>query len=891
MTPEVRRSFIRLRNALRPRAAESELGRELTAHLALLEDEYVRRGLTRAAARLEARRAFGGIEQTKDLQRDARSFVWIDDARRDLRHAARLLIKHPLFALTAALSIGVGIGANTAVFTVANALLFQPPAGVAAPDRLLDIGTTRNQAGFGPSSYPNYVDLRERVTTLDDVYALPMFPQAMSLSGSGADRHGAERVFVTPVTVNYFKALSAVPALGRFFDARDSDLPGASPIAVLSYRFWATRFNADPAIVGRTFALNGRVFTIVGVAAERFHGTGVRSGDAWIPIGMGGAVATNRAGAWLLIGGRLKPGISFAQAAAEVDSIGRTLQQEYPDENRGRTLRALKLSPVPGNAGVVAAFLLLLTGIVGVVLAIACANVVGVLLARAAARRQEIAVRLAIGAGRARLIRQLLTETMVLFGLGGAIGLVVARLATSLLVARLPQLPFPIELSLAIDDRTVFFTTGLALVAALCSGLVPALQSSKTDVVSALKDDTRSPERLRWRHVFITGQIALSILLVAVAGLFVRSLQRAGSTDPGFDPHGVELASLDLSQAGYTSVTGPRFAQSLVDGARALPGVDSASLALVLPGGFETQERGVQVPGVAPPDGQPVFNVDWNAVEPGYFSTLHIPIVAGRDFAASDRPDSQDVAIVGEGISRQFWPGQDSLGQYMLQPTMGPRGPAAPARTLRIVGVVRDVRASSLIDGLAQPLVYVPLQQQFAPRLTIVARSRAGQQVADDIRAMVARLNPDLPVTAETLDEYAALGLVPQRLATSLAGGLGLVGLLLAAVGIYGVTAYMVTSRTREFGIRIALGARRTKVVRTVLGHGLTLVIAGSTIGLGLAAGAGTLLTAFLFGAPPIDLVMFSAAGAVFVLVGVAACLVPAWRASFIDPLEALRYE
>jgi predicted permease len=710
------------------------------------------------------------------------------------------------------------------------------------------------------------------------------------MSYVATDRREAERIFVTPVTVNYFTTLGVVPAAGRLFDQRDSDEPGASPLAVVSHQFWTTHFSADPAVVGRTLSINGGIFTIVGVTPKGFHGTGIRSGDAWIPLGMGNAVSANRAGAWLLLGGRLKSGVPLSQASAELETLGASLQQEFPDENRGRGLRAAPLSPVPGNSNVVGAFVLLLGGIVVVVLAIACANVVGVLMARAEARRAEIAVRLAIGAGRRRLIRQLLTETFVLFALGGAIGLALARIATSVVVSRLPRLPFPIELSLAMDYRAVMFTALLVLVAALGSGLVPAWQSSRTGVAFGLRDDGRTPRRQRLRHLFVTAQIAFSILLVAVGGLFVRSLQLAGSSDPGFEPHGLELATLDLSQAGYTPATGSLLAQSLLESVRRLPSVESASMAVVLPGGFETWETAVQVPGAVPRDGQTLFGVDLNAIESGYFSTLRIPFVSGRDFTSDDRAGAEDVAIVGEGLSRQFWPGQDPVGKHMLLPAMGPHGPTSPVRSLRVVGVVRDVRASSLIDGLAQSLLYLPLQQHYGSGITIVVRGRSGR-TSEDLRAALARIKGNLPVTTQTLEEYSEVGLMPQRIALWLAGGLGLVGLLLAAIGIYGVTSYMVTSRTREFGVRLALGAQRLNLLRLVLRHGLAITVVGSLIGLALAGAAGQVLTAFLFGASPIDMPMFVAAAAMYVSVGLAACLVPALRASFVNPLEALRRE
>jgi predicted permease len=872
--------------------AENELAREMRAHLTLLEDDFRRRGLSADDARLAARRAFGGVEQAKEQQRDARSFVWLADAQRDMRHAARLLRRDPLFTATAVLSLAIGIGANTTIFTVGNTLLFRAPASVADPGALVDIGTRTPGGGFGNSSYPNYLDLRHRVTTLDGVYASGLFPRAMSLSGAG-DSSATERVFATPVSGNYFAVLGTTAAAGRLFDADAVDRPGADPVIVLSHRFWTRRFNRDPSLVGRTILLNRVSFTVIGVAAEGFQGPGVRAGDVWLPMTMSSAASSlaNRTAALFLVGGRLKHGVSVQQAAAELDAVGKALELEYPAENRGRSFLVEPLSPVPGARLPITIFLVLLLTIVTLVLGIACANVAGVLLARAAARRTEIAVRLAMGAGRARLIRQLLAETLMLFVLGGLAGVAMARALTSGLVALLPSLPFPVNISLALDGRALVFTAGMVFVSALLSGLVPALQASRADVVSALKNDAQAPARLRLRHAFVIAQVAVSILLVVVAGLFVRALQAAGSVNPGFDPHGVELASLDLSIAGYTNTTGPGFASDLADRVRALPSVQSASVALVLPGGFETQRRLLTVPGVEPPNGERFFGVDWNVVEPRYFATLRIPIVSGRDFAAADREGTQAVAIVGEGTARQFWPGEDAVGKFIVETTVGP-GRQVTGRPLQVVGVARDVKASTLIDGLSRSIVYVPLQQHYMATLTIVARTTRGQRAAEEIRSLVAAMNPDLPIVAsQTLEDATALGLVPQRIVVSVAGGLGVVGALLAAIGIYGVTAYAVARRRREIGIRMALGARRVDVVRMILQRGIRLTVIGCAIGLLLAAGASQALVVFLFGVAPLDPAVFGGAAAFFAVIGLAACYLPARKATTFDPLVALRCE
>ena len=390
----------------------------------------------------------------------------------------------------------------------------------------------------------------------------------------------------------------------------------------------------------------------------------------------------------------MKPGVSIAQAAAEIDVIGQTLEPEDQEQNRRTGLRLLASSPVPGNSGPLVAFVAFLTVIVSFVLIIACANVAGVLLARAAARRQEMALRLAIGAGRARLIRQLLTETVLLFVLGGTAGLLLAHGMTSVLVSRLPTLPFPVALSLTLDGRVVAFTVGLSLMAALLSGLAPALQASKADVLSGLKNDAPLAGRLRLRHAFVIAQVALSVVLLIGAGLFIRALHRSASIDPGFDPHGVELTSLDLAQARYTNVTGPPFVRELLERVRQLPGVETATIASVLPGGFEVRREALTVPGGSSSSAPAFVSVDWNMVEPGYFATLRTPIVAGRDFTAADRNGTQPVAIVSEAAARQFWPAQDAVGQYLLQPTWGPQGPTHPMRTLLVVGVARDIEST-----------------------------------------------------------------------------------------------------------------------------------------------------------------------------------------------------
>jgi predicted permease len=702
------------------------------------------------------------------------------------------------------------------------------------------------------------------------------------------------------VSTNYFDVLGTPPHIGRLFTSDDSEQPAATPLAVLSHRFWMRRFNGDPAIVGQTLVLNGRPFMVIGVTPEGFHGTTVLTSDLWVPVNMVGelasrlppAILTSRESAWLVMGARLKPGVTVGQAQAELVNIGRALEQEFPDANRGKGLRVVASSPVPGDGAPVAAFMAVLMAIVMLVLAIACANVAGVLLARATTRRREIAVRLAIGAGRGRLIRQMLVESTLLFLIGGSGGLVLARLMTGALLSLLPAVPLPIDVTLALDGRAVVFTLTLSLVAAILSGLAPAFHASRAEVVGALKSDTQGgPERIWLRHAFVVSQVALSIVLVVGAGLFARALQRASEIDPGFDPHGVELATLDLSLGGYTADTGRVFARELIRRVRETPGVQAAALSAVMPlGDRGIGLGGLAVPGVEPRNGRRFFDVDWNVITPGYFATMKMALLTGRDFSDADREGTPSVVIVNETAARQWWPRQDALGKTLLQETGRPDAPDA-VRTLTVVGVARDSKYRNLGED-PRPFVYVPIQQQYMSRTVIAARSAHGQRLAGELRALLASMNPNLPIVQSlTFDAYSQLGLLPQRIAASVAGSLGLVGVLLAAIGIYGVTAYMVSSRTREIGIRMALGAERASVVRMVLRQGLTLTMIGAAIGLAVAAAASRLLGSLLFGVGATDPLTFIGSTLLFFVVGAAACYVPARRATAIGAMDALRYD
>jgi predicted permease len=845
------------------------------------------------------------------LLEGTRSGARFDILRQDVRFASRMLRRNVVFTIVATLSLAIGIGANTTIATIANALLFSAPPGVAEPDRLLDIYRAEDgqpMANF-TTSYPYYQDVSRRTTTIASMFAFELEPRPITVGSSD----GTDPAFAIVVTANYFATLGVEPAAGRLFKVDDD----AAPAVVLSYRFWHRRFKLNPHVVGDTLQINRQQFRVVGIASEAFRGTNIVSPDVWVPMGAidmlqpGTGRLTNRGLLDMGMGGRLAHSASQAEAAAELGVIARDLEREHPNDGPGIRLRCARLSPIPGPlTSVAAVFLALLLALVATTLTIACANVSGVLLARAAARRREMAVRIAIGAGRRRLIRQLLTETALLFALGGGVGLLLAKVLTSLLLALLPAFPVPVDVSLSLDSRVVLFTSALTLLAAFLAGLAPALHASRTDVVVALKDESQGPsDRLRTRSAFVIVQVAFSIALVVVAGLLVQALQRVSKIDLGFDPAGIETTSLDLNAAGYTSGEAELFARDLVTRLRALPDAEAATLSQWAPGRGGTDVR-MTVPGVSPPAGEPAFTATWNAVEPGFFHTLRVPLIAGHEFTGAEGAGGEAVAIVSESMARFLWPGEDAVGRYVMWHE--PRsGRPETVTSLRIVGVVSDLkspltasrrrlvdrqlRAGGVAEVHAAPpmlMMYVSLQQRFASKLTVLVRARGSRRLAADIRAIVKWMNANLPMpTPQPLDTQSGPIYLQLRIAVSVAGSVGIVGLLLAAIGVYGVTAYTAQRRTREIGVRMALGAARRDVVTLVMRQGMTLVGIGATAGLLLAAASSRLFTALFAGVRPLDPLAFGAAAALFGMVGAIASYLPARRATRIDAMEALRYE
>jgi predicted permease len=886
------RLFRLLRNLFQRDRVEGDLDDEMQAMFDVLVSDHLRSGMSPP----EARRAAGlalGIESTKTLVRETRRGAAVESFLRDGRHAVRRLWASPLFTAIAAVSVAIGIGTGTSVFTIADALLRFAPPGVADSARLVDIGQALDiPVGMNPASYPDYLDIRRRTTTLDHVYAHPLFPVTMNLAASD----GAEDVLGDVVTTNYFAALGARAVVGRLFSPEESDRPAASPIAVLSHRYWSRRFGARRDIVGQTVRVNRYPVTVIGVAPEGFHGNTVIGVDLWVPMSVATFVSRvtsetleRRNGGWVVLGGRLKPGVSLAQAAQDLEAIDRSLRQEYPDKQYGRGFRLLSASPLADKSPLAAAAIVLLAAIASIVLAIACANIAGLLLIRGAGRRREMAMRLAIGAGRGRLVRQLLTETAVLFLLGAAGAVALARVLSSLAVSVLSTLPIPIRLSLALDWRALLFAGGLALIAALVAGLTPALRASQVDVSTVLKDEAQgSSPRVRTRLLFVVAQLALSVLLITVAGLFTRALSQASSVSSGFDSRDVEVASIDASAGGFNDVTGLLFARDLVARVRDIPGVTAASIARVLPYASDGFGFGLSLPGAVAPPGEPTSDIagSGNLVEPGYFAAMRIPFVAGRDFREQDAEGTPLVAVVDDVAARRFWPDRDAVGQRIVMNGLGETG-----TVLQVIGVVRNVPYRSLSFG-STPFVYLPLRQHYSPQMTLVVRARSGLQVGMAVRNAVATMSTQIPpITMRPLEEIIATSLLPQRVVAIVAGGLGIAGILLAAIGIYGVTAYSVAQRTREIAIRAALGAGRSQLVRLVLQQGVRLTTMGLVSGLVLAGIAGQVLSLLLVGVSPIDPATFLVSCALCGSVSLAACYVPVHRALRVTAARALRAE
>ena len=808
------------------------------------------------------------------------------DIFRDVVYSLRTLRKNPGVAVTTVLSLGIGIGATTAIFALVNGLLLRPLPGVAEPERLVNVYRQhRGDPHLDYFSSPAYRDYRDSTDMLNGfaVYT----DRALSLTRNGESQLVASQI----VSGNYFDVLGTRPAQGRFFLPEEDRGSGSHPVAVVSYTFWQRRFGGDPNMVGQTLILNGMPFTVIGIAPRGFGGTFVGFVfDLWIPTAMAPSVLRRsdleeRDNIWLEAVGRLRPGVSLPQAHAALNTVARRLEREHPEDRNFEVV----LAPVSGLdeelRGGVIGFLAVLMVVALFLLLIACVNVANMLLARAAARGREIAVRLALGMGRRRLLRQLLTESVVLALLGGAAGLLLASWGVAAL--RQFELPpgVPLVLDFSLDYRVLGFALLISVLSGLAFGMVPARQAARPELVTALKDASARPGRgSRIRSAFVVGQVAVSLLLLITAGLFLRALQRAASLDPGFDAGRVEVVTLDPSVLGYDASRSSELFQQVGERVATLPGVEAVALASTTPLGlgnlFGGTRISVQVPGQQPPPGQDAFKLESSTVGPGYLDVLRIPLLKGRDFTLADREGTPRVAIVNETMAERFWPGQDPIGQRILY----------EGQEVRIAGLARDSKYARVNED-PKDFLYLPYAQNLQSRMTLFVRtSGEPSAIAPALRHEIRALAENLPVlNLMTMEDSIAVSRLPQRIAATVATVLGLIGLLLAGVGIYGVVAYSVAQRRREIGIRMALGAHQGTVIRLVLRQGLVLVLSGVAIG-GLAAfGLSQLLAGLLFGLNPGDPVTYVGIAALLVLTALMASFLPARRAARTDPTMAFR--
>jgi putative ABC transport system permease protein len=811
----------------------------------------------------------------------------------DVVYALRLLAKAPIFTITAVLSLAAGIAGTSAIFSLADALLLRPRPGVANPATLVDIGRSTHGEGIDNFGYPLFEAMTAQSTMFDGLAAHQVGPEVMSLG----DAQSSERVYAALVSGNYFDVVGTRPAAGRFFLPDEDATPDTHPVVVLSHQFWQRRFSSRPDIVGQTIRLNNRPYHVIGVAEGGFAGTTLIGADFWVPMAMethvrasDRSLRTMHEAVWMLALGRLKPGVGVRQARDELHAIMQNYLTSRGDERAQRwgaavapsaRIPAFAAGPVMGFVGGLGLLTLL-------VLLIACSNVAGMLLARGVDRRRELATRLALGGTRRRLIGQMLVEGLTLALIAGAASMPLTYALVGLLTAYRPDLPIPLALDLRVDPRVYGAAFLLAGLSATVFALLPALQSTRVDVAPALRGNNASADRRRaWlRQALVATQVAVALLLLVVAGLLLRSLQEAAHVDVGFDAANVDVLQVDTRIGGYrTDAEGIRAIEALSEQFRAVPGVSHVAASRMVPlqgGGLGL--GALRAPGYGGPDGSDSVDADWDVVSPDYFATLKMPIVRGRSFDARDREGAPFVAIVNGTMAERLWPGQDPIGRTLLQG----RG-RDETRTLQIVGVARNSKYRT-VGERPRNFIYVPLMQQFMSDMTFYVRRAPGPSRVNDLRRAVAAFDPMLPVIhTDTMENASSLTLLPQRIAAWIAASVGSIGLFLAALGLYGLTAFSVAQRRREIAIRMAVGASPHAIVWLVLRQSAVLALAGTTVGLALAVATTALLRSFLVGLGPADPLAFTAAFVLLAGVMLTASWTPARRASAADPVSALR--
>jgi predicted permease len=805
------------------------------------------------------------------------------NVRQDLRYAVRVLLKAPGFTMVAVLTLALGIGANTAVFSLVNALVLRP-----LPVEHSDDLAFLENAHYGPSqSFPNYRDLRDRNHTFAGLLGYRMAPMELETNG------GAERIWGYLVTGNYFDVLGVRPALGRFFAQSDDVHPGASPYAVLSYNAWQSRFGGDPAIVGKTIRINRLPYTVFGVTPIGFHGTEIFYWpDVWVPMMMEPRIESFN---WLdvrntwdtFVIGRLKPNVSRGQAEADLNALAVEMIRQFPSENEGLRFKLAKPGLIGDLiGGPVAAFAFGVFVLAALVLLAACTNLASMFLARATDRQRELAVRLAIGANRSRVVRQVLTETLVLSLLGGGAGYLLATSVSEALSHWRAPMDFPVQFSINPDWRVFLFTLAGSIIAAALFGSAPAWRASRTDPNVALRgaSSTWAPSRrFAFRDVLIVVQVSLCFVLISASFLSLRGLQQALRMELGFQPLHVSTAAFELGSAGYSEERGRAFQRQALETIQQLPGVQSASYSNSVPLSIDQSHTGVfpaDKTDLRPSDRVTVI---FYQVSPGFFTTIGTKLLAGREFTWHDDAKSPAVAIVNLAFAKRIFHAEHPIGKTF---------PGYDGRPVEVVGIVSDGKYESLTES-QQPVLFWSVLQNYNSTTTLeVKSSLPATQMVGQIRQVIARIDPQLPLYGVgSLEQMLGFAFLPTRAAAIALSAFGILAIMLAATGIHGLVAYAVSRRTREIGIRMAIGARPAQVLRVVLGKTAALLLFGSLIGLLLSLAASQVMASIVYSAKPRDPLVIVAVWFAIALLGLLASWSPARRATRVDPLVALRYE
>ena len=882
---KVRALWTRIKGMLHSDSADDDFSTELESHIAMHVEDGVRTGLSAEEARRRALLQLGGAEQTRQARRERRTLPWLENALRDLRYALRTLAKHPAVTMVAILSIGLGIGTNATIFAMVSRFVLRP-APMGDPSTLLSLHIAPHDGSACCNEFPLpvYNDIRDQAKAFSGVAAYYELIPA-SISGSGEP----ERVFGQAVTSNFFDVLELPMVLGRSFSQADERIP----VVVISARLWQRRFASDPQIIGKNIKISSHSFTVIGVVPASFHSVDqILDPEVWVPLGVAEQLVPNlpprdsREYHWLAVVARLRPGISRKQATSELDTLANRFAVAYPKTDKDNSFifeQAGSLPPRERTA--VLTFLLALSIVVLLLLAIAGANVANLLFAKAAGRQREMAIRLALGATRGRLRRQVLIESTLLGIGGGVLGVFFSLWSTQSLSAFHVPAPIPLNLSVALDWRTLLYTLGISILCGMVLGIAPAWAASRPLLSNALKGEDalmRPGRRFTLRNILVVAQIAMSVVLLSVTGLFLRSLESAASIKIGFRPQGLLLLSIDPRLNGYTPTQISQFQAELRRRVAALPGMDhvvSTDMVLLSGGG---RSDGFTVVGHGGKDA----TADLFMTTPGYFETLGIPIISGHDFG-NEPADAPKVAIISKSFADRLFPGMNPIGQHVEGGNWN----------YEIIGIAGNVRARTLGED-TRPVLYRSLDQSITedPSLmgyTLVVHTPGNPAaLAEPVRRQIYALDPNIAIyNEETMEEHVKAAYFLPRLAATLFGVFGAIGLVLAAVGLYGVMSYAVSRRTREIGIRMALGARRNVVEGLIVRQGMVLALIAMLLGWPAAWMLSRLASSFLYGIQPHDALTFAVAPAFLAAIALIACWLPARRAASVDPVQALRTE